>query len=136
MKIFEKTLFSDFYESLIRFISLSGYRITYTDDELILLIINQDVERLRNEINSKLIPDGLVEFLKKRVTGNFLNMKFLTGSLGDGFDFGMAVKSLSEGDVKYDFENGSSDEDRFRIMIDSMIRGDGVDVICYRKLKW
>lgn len=136
MDVFEKTLFSDFYESLVRFISLSGYTITGHDDELLLILANQEIERLRNEINSNVIPEGLKEFLKKRIAGNFLNTKYLTSTLGDNFEFEGAIKSLTEGEVKYDFDNNLSAEDRFRTLIDSMIRGDGVDILCYRKLKW
>lgn len=116
------------------FIKSLGYTIKDVDNSLIDYILDNETNRLKNDINQTEIPTELEYLLIERVVSAFFNMKISTNTLGDDFSFDEAVKSIKMGDTSYDFGNVSSQKDMFTNYINSL--GKGSDYICYRKLKW
>lgn len=116
------------------FIKSLGYTVKDVDNSLIDYILDNETNRLKNDINQTEIPSELEYLLIERVVSAFFNMKISTNSLGDDFSFDEAVKSIKMGDTSYDFGNVSSQKDMFTNYINSL--GKGSDYICYRKFKW
>lgn len=137
MELLKKTEFSEdtnFFDSVKTFIKLYGYEITAEDNDLFYVIAAREIERLNNETNTELVPEGLKEFLKERILGAFYGFKISVGGLGDSFDFSDAVKQISLGDTTYIFKEGASAKEMFMFYINKLSEGD--DYLCYRKLKW
>lgn len=121
-------------EKVKAFIASLGYVLKDSDNSLIQYIIENEENRLKNDINQAEIPTELEFFLVERVVSAFFNMKISTNSLGDDFNFEDAIKSIKMGDTAYDFGSVTSFRDMFTNYINSL--GKGRDYICFRKFKW
>ena len=86
-----------------------GYNEFDGSDEVILNLIIDNVEQhLKGFCNISQIPKDLKHTFIHSVCGEFLYQKYNSGSLPDSFDFEVACSSISEGDVKLDFNiNGT-----------------------------
>lgn len=136
-ELLQKTEFSEdtnFFDGVKNFIKLLGYEISEMDEDLLFVIASREIERLNNDCNTELVPEGLKEFLKERIVGAFYGFKMSVGGLGDNFNFTDAVKQITLGDATYEFKDGASDKDMFAFYISKLQQGD--DYLCYRKLKW
>ena len=87
MELLKKTEFSEdanFFDSVKTLIRLYGYEITAEDNDLFYIIVSREIERLNNDCNTELVPEGLKEFLKERIVGAFYGFKISVNGLGDG----------------------------------------------------
>lgn len=137
MELLKKTEFSEdanFFDSVKTLIRLYGYEIAAEDNDLFYVIAAREIERLNNDANTELVPEGLKEFLKERIVGAFYGFKISVNGLGDGFDFSGAVKQIQLGDATYTFQDGASEKDMFTFHMNKLQQGD--DYLCFRKLKW
>ena len=137
MELLKKTEFSEdtnFFDNVKSYIKLYGYEITAEDNDLFYVIASREIERLNNDCNTTLIPEGLKEFLKERIVGAFYGFKMSVNGLGEGFNFAEGIKQIQLGDATYTFTDGASDKDMFNFYISKLQQGD--DYLCYRKLKW
>lgn len=90
-----------------------------------------------NQTNQEKIPDGLFEVAVDMVCGEVLLGNYLSGKLEmDNLDFDGIVKTVSEGDTSVTFADGGQDEEKFRQLVEWLIKGKGCDLLCYRKMRW
>lgn len=137
IELLKKTEFSEdtnYFDSIKALIKLYGYEVTAEDNDLFYVIASREIERLNNDCNTELVPEGLKEFLKERIVGAFYGFKISVGGLGDSFDFSDAVKQISLGDATYTFKEEAGPKEMFMFYISKLSQGD--DYLCYRKLKW
>lgn len=105
------------------------------DSQLIQFIAMSEIKSLLVKTNQSEIPEELREYLLKKIVSKFLNFKYSNNMLGDSFDFEQSIKSIQEGNFKYDFDTGMSDENKFLMVLHDFMVGDNLWVH-YRKLKW
>lgn len=131
----DKFIDSDFNKDLEIIFKSFNYAYKREDDSLIDFIAMSEIKNLLNKTNQLEVPEGLREYLIKKIAGKFLNFKYSNNQLGEDFDFSESVKSLTEGSFKYDFSSNMSDEQKFLSVLAEYIRGD-MEWVHYRKFKW
>lgn len=126
-----------FVETVVKRLSDFGYSATDNDKWLIAFCVQKVAEHITNTCNTPLIPDGLFFTAADRVCGEFLYSKNQTGTLEiETLDLGGIVTQIHEGDTTIQFANGASDQEKFNLLVNSLIsKGEG-DLVCYRKIKW
>ena len=144
IKIIQKTLPPNtslserFIEAVLKRLVSFGYNLNGGADGCVLAFAIQKVEsHIKNSCNVTDIPDGLFFNAVDRVCGEFLYSKKQTGQLElEGLDLSAAIASISEGDTSISFNTGTSDEERFNLLLSWLINSGEGDFVCYRKLKW
>lgn len=126
-----------FIEAVIKRLSDFGYSVTNDDKWLVSFCVQKVAEHITNACNTPLIPNGLFFTAVDRVCGEFLYSKNQTGTLEiENLDLGGIVTQIHEGDTTIQFANGASDQEKFNLLVNSLIsKGEG-DLVCYRKIKW
>ncbi len=82
------------------------------------------------------VPKGLYPMLCDRSCGHFLYGLKQSGRLEiEGIDLSGILTSLSEGDVKVDFDKGASDEARLDTLLGAMMQSGKEQLPCYRRLR-
>ena len=83
------------------------------------------------------VPNSLYFMLCDRSCGHFLHGLKQSGRLEiEGIDLSGILTSLSEGDVKVDFDKGASDEARLDALLGAMMGSGKEQLACYRKLRF
>lgn len=83
------------------------------------------------------LPSSLYPMLCDRSCGRFLYGLKQTGRLEiEGIDLSGILTSLSEGDVKVDFDKGATDEARLDAVLGAMMDSGKEQMACYRKLRF
>lgn len=83
------------------------------------------------------ISEKLYPVLCDRSCGQFLYGLKQAGKLEiEGIDLSGILTSLTEGDVKVDFEKGASDEARLDALLGVMMNSGKGQLACYRKLRF
>lgn len=118
---------------------LVSFGCTPTKDDVFSIAFG--IQKVQNHIlnvtNQESIPDGLFQIAVDMVCGEHLLGKYLSGTLEmDNLDFGGIVKTVSEGDTSVTFDANGQDEDKFRQLVEWLMKGKGCDLICYRKMRW
>ena len=86
-------------------------------------------------INS--VPSGLFQMLCDRSCGKFLYDLKQTGNLEiETLNLGGIMTSLSEGDIKVDFDKDASDEERLNMLLQIMMDSGRRQLTCYRKVRF
>lgn len=84
-----------------------------------------------------LIPKSLYPMLCDRSCGRFLYGLKQSGRLEvEGIDLSGILTSLTEGDVKVDFDKGASDEARLDALLGAMMQSGKEQMACYRRLRF
>lgn len=115
-----------------------GYIVASNDFLLIEFLIPKVENRIKNNCNIDIIPDGLHDIAVDMVVGEFLFTKKSIGRL-EGFDLDIAVKQISEGDTSVTFaigEGSSTSEQRLDRLIDYLLNSGKDELIAYRCIKW
>lgn len=84
-----------------------------------------------------LIPSTLYPLLCDQACGRFLYDQKQAGKLDiEGIDLSGILTSLTEGDVKVDFDSGASDENRLDALLSIMMNSGRGQLQCYRKIRF
>ncbi len=83
------------------------------------------------------IPQRLYPMLCDRSCGQYLYSRKQSGNLEvEGMDLSGILTSLSEGDVKVDFDKSASDETRLDTLLQAMMQNGKEQLVCYRKIRF
>lgn len=107
-----------------------GAQVEEADEEAILFAENKTCEHIKNVCNLDYVPDELECLAIDMACGEFLRDRLLSGMLGD-FDTVGALKAITEGDVKVEYDGGDSIEGLLRFLS----RGEA-DLYRFRKICW
>ena len=130
------------YEAVVARLAMLGYTVTKTDTPGLEYLISKCERAILDNINHKVLPDGLFYTLVDMVAGQFLFDKKAAGQLDgvEGFDFSAPAKSITEGDVSVTFagasEGVSTAEARFDAMLDRLIHPSESILAAFRRLRW
>lgn len=116
-----------------------GYTVTNDDEALISLCVRNTETYIKNDINSKTIPDGLMPFAVNMACGEFLSAKktFSPESI-TGIDLSAAVKRIQVGDTTTEFAADSSQTAAGRLdsFIAALIESGRRQLPHFRRLRW
>lgn len=83
------------------------------------------------------VPEKLYMMLCDRACGQYLYALKQSGKLElGGVDLSGILTSLSEGDVKVDFDKGASDEARLDALLEKMMNAGKDQLQCYRRVRF
>lgn len=131
------SLSEDFYKTLLKRLVTFGYELQEDDSWILCFTAQKTENHIKTVCNTSSLPNELFYKAVDMVCGEFLFAKKQTGNLElANIDIDGAIKQISEGDVSISFVDGSSDEDKLNAFLNSLLRIEEGDLICYRKLKW
>lgn len=114
-----------------------GVETTETDDTVLVFLIAKEEQAVKNECNLLQVPLELQYYLIDWVCGDFLQTQYSLGRLElSGLDLTGALASVKEGDVSVNFDGGTSDESKFRMLLSSLANCGRSELICFRRLRW
>lgn len=129
-------------DAVVLRLAMLGYTVTENDGAALALLINKCERDILDNINHKVLPDGLFYTLVDMVAGQFLYDLKAAGNLGeaDGFDFSAPAKSITEGDVSVTFmgasEGANTAEARFDALLDKLRHPADSILAAYRRMRW
>lgn len=109
-----------------------------SDDALLAFMVKSVTERICNETNLLVIPEGLHYAAVEMVVGEYLSLKKGSGQL-DGFDLDAAIKQIQEGDTSITYavgEGSTTPEARLDGLISFLTKDRTPEFLRYRKLLW
>ena len=110
------------------------------DDPLTVYVLSSVTERLLNETNLTVLPDGLACLGAELALGELLRLKKSMGLLDiEGLDLDAAVKSIQEGDTNITFASGEGSltpEQRLDVLIARLTADRSREILRYRRLVW
>ena len=123
-------------KAVLKRLASFGYKLK-DEDSWELCFAMQTVEnRIKNACNTTSIPEGLFSAAVNISCGEFLFSKKKLNRLEiEGLDFENAIKSINEGDTSVAFE-GSSDEDKFEVLLNYLLHYKEDDFVCFRQMVW
>ena len=130
------------YEAVVAQLAMLGYTVTDDDQTGLEYLLSKCERDILDNINHKVLPDGLFYTLVDMVAGQFLFDMKAAGELDgvEGFDFPAPAKSITEGDVSVTFAGASdgatSAEARFDALLDKLIHPPDSVFAAYRRLRW
>lgn len=130
------------YEAVVARLAMLGYTVTDADKPGLEYLIKECEQDILDNINQKVLPDGLFYTLVDMVAGQFLFDKKAAGELDGvgGIDFSAPVKAITEGDVTITFagsgDGATSAEARFDAMLDGLIHPKDSILAAYRRMRW
>lgn len=128
---------ADTVDSVIRRLLSFGYEVIDVDAWTIAFTMQKITNQILNEINHPFIPEGLNEMFVDKVCGEFLTVKYDTGSLNlSTLDLDGVIQSVKEGDTTVTFGASGSPEVKFKELLSWLMRGKEGDLSCYRKMRW
>lgn len=127
------------YEAVVLRLAMLGYEVTEDDKTGLEYLISRCEKDILDNINHKVLPDGLFYILVDMVAGQFMYNKKAAGAL-EGFDFEAPAKSISEGDVSVTFA-GAGDgvltaEARFDALLNTLMHPAESTLAAYRRMRW
>lgn len=135
--VLNDTNLNSFIESVLQRLVSFGCTPTKDDVFSIAFGIQKVQNHIFNQTNQEVLPNGLIEVAIDMVCGEVLFGKYLSGKLEmDNLDFDGIVKSVSEGDTSVTFDANGQDEEKFRQLVEWLMKGKGCDLLCYRKMRW
>lgn len=137
MKINTTTLEEPFFDAVLKRLASFGYEPTEEDCWVICFTTGKVENHIKNSCNITSIPEGLFHIAVHRVCGEFLFTKKQTGKLDiENLDLTGAIKQISEGDTSVTFGDGTSDEEKFNLLVNYLLSNGEGDLLCFRKLRW
>lgn len=130
------------YEAVVARLAMLGYTATDDDTTGLEYQISKSEQDILNNINHKVLPEGLFYTLVDMVAGQYLYDKKAAGALGEdeGYDFSAPAKSISEGDVSITFasasDGASTAEARFDALLDDLRNPSESVLAAFRRLRW
>ena len=131
------SLSESFYEAVLNRLVSFGYTLK-EDDAWVICFAMQKVENhIKNYCNLNSVPDGLFNVAVDMVCGEFLLTGKQCGQIQVGdLDFDCVVTSIKEGDTQVNFGSGTSDDEKFSVLLNYLMHNGDGDLICYRKIRW
>lgn len=111
-----------------------GYTVTLEDAWVLTFIITKVENHIKDQCNTKVVPEGLHEVAVDMVVGEFMQGKKSMGQL-TGINLGAIVKSIQEGDSKVEFTGEQSPEQRLESLIAYLMHSN-YSFATYRRIKW
>lgn len=108
-----------------------GIVIGTDEEEALLFAEGRAAEHIKNVCNTEEIPEGLEYIAVDMACGEFIKHRALSGLLSDREVTG-ALKALTEGDVKVEYDNGISAVDE----LTSLLFSGEKELYRYRKMCW
>ena len=130
------------YNDVVERLGMFGYEIQEGDEQKINYSSNVVAEHIKNfcNLNSESLPTKFKYYAIDKICGDFLNTKFLTGSLEfNDIDFtSPLVKSISEGDTSVSYETGQNDSpsQKIKSFIDGLNLEDKNNLYRFRRFDW
>ena len=126
-----------FCEMVLKRLVSFGYFLKEDDSWELSFVMLKVENQIKNSCNTTSIPEGLYHVAADMICGEFLLNRKNSGRLElADLDLSGAITSISEGDVSISFADGSTDEDKFNLLLDFLMNNGKGDFVCYRKLKW
>lgn len=126
-----------FIELLLGRLASFGYEVQETDAFTIGYSMQKSETYIKNECNLSIIPEGLYLTLCDMSCGEFLSTKSRTGQLNiAGLNLDGAIASISEGDTSVSFDNATTDEGKFSMLLATLFNAGRGNLACYRKFRW
>ncbi len=107
-----------------------GAEVKEEDEAAVLFAENKTAEHIKNVCNLDYIPEELEYLAVDMACGEYLHDRLLSGML-EGFDTAGALKAVTEGDVRVEYDGGDSMENLMRFLS----RGEA-DLYRFRKICW
>lgn len=112
-----------------------GYTVVPEDNWLIGFVIQKVESSIKTVCNLVTIPNELHTIEVDMVCGEFLIVKKQSGTL-EGYDFEIAVKSISEGDVSVSYGGDSTAEQQFDTLLQRLVHSSDDVFAAYRRISW
>lgn len=127
----------EFISDLIDYIGFIGYEITEKDTRMLGLQIDKACDLMKIRTHQIIIPTALRQSIIEMAAGGFLHTKARSEGFPPDFNFPRAVKSISEGDDRIEFESSSTPEAEFMHFAEIMARGErDTTWKHFRKMSW
>lgn len=107
-----------------------GAEVGEEDEAAVLFAENKTAEHIKNVCNLDYIPEELEYLAVDMACGEYLRDRLLSGVMGD-FDTAGALKAITEGDVRVEYDGGDSLE----ALLEFLGRGEA-DLYRFRKICW
>lgn len=128
------------YEAVVARLAMLGYTVTDDDKTGLEYTIHKCEAELLANINHRKLPPPLFYTLVDMVAGQYLYDKKAAGGLGEGFDFEVPAKSITEGDISVTFagasDGASNAESRFDAMLAKLMHPAESTLAAFRRLRW
>lgn len=138
LPIIENTGLSEsFCEAVLKRLVSLGYSLREDDGWMISFAMQKVENHIKSSCNTTSVPDGLFHVAVDMVCGEFLSTLNHAGMLTlENLDLNGAITSIKEGDIQVNFGSGSSDSEKFGVLLDYLLHHGERDLVCYRKLSW
>lgn len=116
-----------------------GYTAVSSDDWAIDFIVDKVENYIRDNCNTRVIPESLFEAEVDIICGEFLSFKKNSGQLDiESLDFQTVEKSVQEGDTKVEFyvDGTMTDEQKLDALIKGLASSGKNQFVSYRCIKW
>lgn len=121
-------------------LKMLGIETDHNDDSLLGFAVDKAGSTIKNICNLSTVPEGLNHIWIDKAAGEFLlSMKTFNPEKISVINLDAAVKSISTGDTKTDFDIGgssSSPEQRLDSFITLLLHSGDRELTRYRKLVW
>lgn len=138
LKDYDSALPESFCKMVIKRLEVIGYA-TWTSADLwnLAFCIRKAEVEVLDYCHIDLIPSVLYPLLCDRVCGKYLYDQKQSGKLDiEGLDLSGLLTSLTEGDVKVDFDSEVSDESRLDALLSLMMESGKGQLQCYRRIRF
>lgn len=127
------------YDDIVNRLGMFKCEVTEGQEKTIQYLIEKTLNSINNytnqNYNEENMPYGIYYIVVDKVSGEYLQIKRVTGSL-EGYDFTPLIKDIQEGDTKIGYSTSFSQADLIDGAINFLIKGKDDELIRYRRLVW
>lgn len=128
---------SSLTETILKRLDSFGCDITMNDIFCIAFSVQKVENSIKNDCNVTDVPEGLTNTAVDMVCGEVLDVLYRTGALSlDNIDLDGVIASVSAGDTSVSFDNSTSDDGKFTILVQLLKNSGRGEFACYRSIKW
>lgn len=114
-----------------------GCEVSEDDSFALTFGIEKAAQSIKNECNLREVPQELEYVQIDWVCRDFLDAKYNSGLLSlESLNLGEALASVTEGDVSVSFDNASSDDVKFQMLLKNLSETGKDELLCFRGLRW
>lgn len=136
MGVLGSSISEELIQALLKRLASFGYVVTEDDVFSVCFSVQKVIQSIKNDCNIQEIPAEHSCAVVDTVCGEFLSVMYSTGKLAlNNLDLDGAVTSVSLGDTKVTFENGTSNDAKFFTLVGKLTARKG-ELVCCRKLRW
>lgn len=127
------------YDDVVNRLGMFNCEVAEEQKKAIQYLIEKTLNSINNytnqNYNEENMPYGIYYIVVDKVSGEYLQIKRVTGSL-EGYDFTPLIKDIQEGDTKIGYSTSFSQADLIDGAINFLIKGKDDELIRYRRLVW